>query len=324
MSVGYSRVPRALLDDPGYWAASDAARSLLLTMHAHPSTHWTGIYRASAGILAEWHGRSRAQVQAALAELDKAGLAWCDGRVAMVPVLRWLPLENPNQVVSVIRYSAELPSSPLVGRWAGWVREGLRETWRQTFSTQLVALEARCGIVTVQAAPFVQVPPPLVAAPVAEPEPAQVLLPCVEPAVAPGAAAVAAWNKVTGQSLRPVDAHTKLANGRMDEGATIADLALVAEWAKRGPHSAWWLGKNDRSTVYLRPLTLWQASKFWAYLESARAWKLGGGSPDDEDDARARAAERRLTEKQITAQLASPAAADHAQPEPETAEEWGA
>jgi uncharacterized phage protein (TIGR02220 family) len=136
---------------------------------------------------------------------------------------------------------------------------------------------------------------------------------------------VAAWNKTTGQSLRPVDAHTKLANGRLDEGAAIADLALVAEWAKRGPNAAWWLGKNERSTVYLRPATLWQASKFWAYLESAQAWKLGNGdTPDGDDDARARAAERRLTEKRIAAQLAAAPNADHAQPMAEPTEEWPA
>jgi len=316
MAASYSRVPRALLDDPGFGAASDAARSLLLTMYVHPSGHWTGLYRASAGILAEWHGRTRTQVQAALAELERAELAWCDGRVAVVPVLRVLAFENPNQLVSALKYATELPSTPLVGRWVGWLRDGLRDAWQAQHGAMLADLESRCGV------PSVRAPAGVITAPVAEPVPAQALLPCVEPAVPPGAAAVAAWNKATGQTLRPVEAHTKLANGRMGEGATIADLALVGEWGKRGPNADWWLGRNDRATVYLRPSTLWQASKFWGYLESARAWRLGGITPDSDDDARARSAERRLTEKRITAELARPANGDDAGPGPEQAEEW--
>lgn len=319
MSASYSRVPRALLDDPEFLSASDAARSLLLTMYAHPSGHWTGAYRASAGILAEWHGRTRAQVESALADLSARGLAWCDGRVAVVPVLRSLALENPNQVTSVLSYAMDLPASPLIGRWLGWVEAGLRDEWRERFAPRLAQARERHGAEPAGVA--VRAVAADVAAPATD-EPMQVLLPCVEPPKRPAVAAVDAWNKATGQSLRPVDAHTRLASARLNEGASIADLALVGEWARRGPNADWWLGKNDRSTVYLRPATLWQASKFWAYLESARTWRAGGTSADADDDARARAALRGQSDREITKALAAPRGQAVAAEPAEPVEEW--
>jgi len=68
-------------------------------------------------------------------------------------------------------------------------------------------------------------------------------------------------NKVTGKKFRPTPTHKNVIKARLKEGHTIEEMYCVIEWQTY----SW---QQDASMAkYLRPATLFQASKFDGYLQ---------------------------------------------------------
>lgn len=81
--------------------------------------------------------------------------------------------------------------------------------------------------------------------------------------------AVQYLNLICGRSFHLVPENLKFAAGRLNGLATLDDLKLIVE------HKAFQWQNTDRAQ-YLRPATLFQAEKFDAYLQAAKAWKSKG------------------------------------------------
>ena len=310
------KVPADLTSSRAFELGSDSERALYLWLFVGPLLHPSGLTRLGYSQLADAYRRPLPEILADLLRLQEAEEVFTDGELVYLP--RFLPPENPNQLVAVVRYALGLPESALRARWAVKLVTSVPSHWLARVNGDTQRLMSQ---------PTYRAPAPIVAAHVpARPEApraiAAVVLPSPAASEPPGPVfrlssepaepakhefgnqALGSWNRLTGQTLRG-DTGPKLARGRKAEGATLEDLRLVAEWAARGPRAAWFRGANDRRTNYLRPSTLWQASKFWEYLEAAQTWKVHG--EDGEDDRRAAEAARFALgrEKTMPAKLAA-------------------
>jgi len=81
-----------------------------------------------------------------------------------------------------------------------------------------------------------------------------------------------AWNEIHGSRFtaknRALAGNVK---ARLDEGHTVDEFALVAEWVKKGDKRA----AKLREDGYAVPSTAWAQSHFATYLELAKQWKAG-------------------------------------------------
>lgn len=318
MSKRFTRLPRALWDDSRFRRVSDACRLAYLIIRSGPTSLGMGIQRLSIPQLAEDLGWGAEAAGRALDDLASAGLIRYDrtARVVYLPgVVTDFPPENPAVLRHLFRMGDELPASRLVDAWRSELASVARPAW-----TPVVPL----GVVA-------KVPDELVATlashvqDASKPEPEPVKPAAAAPKEPPGLPAAAIsesarlehdarralveWNAETGQALRS-DASVRLARARLAEGYAVADLVLVARWAKLGPRAAWLGGDNDRHTNYRRPETLWAPSKFASYLQAAQDWKaseaLSSGQPPsgetvsmDEDERRTRAMNDQLARRQV-------------------------
>jgi uncharacterized phage protein (TIGR02220 family) len=78
-------------------------------------------------------------------------------------------------------------------------------------------------------------------------------------------------NSKTGRHYRPVAANTDLIRNRLREGASVEDCKAVID----AKHAEW--GHDPKMAAYLRPATLFNASKFAQYVGQLGA----GGSADN-------------------------------------------
>jgi uncharacterized phage protein (TIGR02220 family) len=79
-----------------------------------------------------------------------------------------------------------------------------------------------------------------------------------------------AWNETHGSRFSPKNkALAGNVRARLDEGHTVDEFRLVAEWVKRGDKRA----AKLREDGYAVPSTAWAQSHFATYLELAKQWK---------------------------------------------------
>jgi len=92
---------------------------------------------------------------------------------------------------------------------------------------------------------------------------------------------VACLNREAKRAYTANDATVTLIKGRMAAGATLDDFEAVIR------HKAREWGRDEKMAKYLRPATLFQASKFPGYLDEARApatLAAGSTAPSADDD----------------------------------------
>ena len=284
MSSGYAKIPRALVDDPRYRALSDAAARLYIALRAGPGAMSSGIYRTTIMAIAGEADRSPKQTRDLMSELQGSGLVEFDegARVILIPdAVLDFPPNNPNGVESWARIVEALPPSPLRLRWVHLAMDSVRESWHGPIDRVMRRLRDE----EVQGEPADPGEGP------AEPRKARRRPDQRGAWEAEVDSAMEGWRLITGQNLRS-ESHRKFARGRIKEGFAVQDLLVVAKWAAEGPDASWWRGENDRQTVYLRPSTLWQPTKFEGYLLSANRWVAdaettdGATIGDRDDDAR--------------------------------------
>jgi uncharacterized phage protein (TIGR02220 family) len=77
-------------------------------------------------------------------------------------------------------------------------------------------------------------------------------------------------NSVSGKSFKTVKSNLRLISGRLSDGNSYQDLALVAE------HKVFEWAKDPRMRQYIQPATIYGAEKFDGYLQAAIEWDKNG------------------------------------------------
>lgn len=237
----YQKIYTQIWNDEKFVELSPAEQRFFLYLLTAPSSNLIGIYVLKEGYACDDLKCLQKDFQRLLSEVLQKGLVSYDEKHKVILIKKYLkhnPLTNPNQVKAAVKIVSSLPKSHLLQEFKGILKsiiEGLQE-----------------GLMKGHLEAFLYSAP--VTASVKETDPG-------EKDEIPYKEIIEDLNQKSGKNYKHTTKDVQaLIIARMSEGFTFEDFQKVHD-----NMTAKWKGdpKMDR---FLRPATLYQASKFQGYL----------------------------------------------------------
>lgn len=252
---------------------SDQTKLLALYLLTGPHTNMLGCFRLPMGYVAEDLQWSLETVSKRLDELFEKGFMTYDRASSWLLIhrfLKWNPIENPNQGKGLKKLFEQIPESPpLLPLLINLLKQNNKyldeefcnrlETLSKPFRNQNQDQEQN------QEQDNIMSGKPDVVSLACENNAVNRNAPTHSPPTTPSLKNQAVdvlqfLNEKTGRTYRPVETNLKLITARLRSGATVMDCRQVIAKKTRE-----WKG-DAKMAEYLRPATLFNATKFEQYL----------------------------------------------------------